>query len=82
MDPDPTPDPTPFFSDFEDSKKIFFFPYFFYYNLPAGTLSSFLKIKLFAKNFVLNFISQVLFHSAQHLLRKGKDPDPDPHPYI
>jgi hypothetical protein len=24
MDPDPTPDPTPFFSDFKDAKKYFF----------------------------------------------------------
>jgi hypothetical protein len=24
MDPDPTPDPTPFFSDFKDAKNIFF----------------------------------------------------------
>jgi hypothetical protein len=38
-DPDPTPDPTPFFSDFKDAKKIIFF-IFFSYNLPAGTLSS------------------------------------------
>jgi hypothetical protein len=48
MDPDPTPDPTPFFSDFEDEKK-YFFPIFFSYNLPADTLSSFLKLKFFAK---------------------------------
>jgi hypothetical protein len=40
-DPDPTPDPTPFFGDFK--KKIFFFT-FFSNNLPAGTLSSVLKI--------------------------------------
>jgi hypothetical protein len=38
------PDPTPFISDFEDAKKIFV-------NLPvpAGTLSSVLKIFFFAK---------------------------------
>jgi hypothetical protein len=29
MDPDPTPDPTPFFSDFWDAKKIIF-PHIFY----------------------------------------------------
>jgi hypothetical protein len=40
MDSDPTPDPTPFFSDFKDAKKFIFFSY----NLPAGTLSSALKI--------------------------------------
>jgi hypothetical protein len=42
MDPDPdqTPDPTPFFSDFKDAKKIIFLLHIFSYNLPAGTLSS------------------------------------------
>jgi hypothetical protein len=25
MDPDPTPDPTPFFSHFQDAKEIIFF---------------------------------------------------------
>jgi hypothetical protein len=25
MDPDPTPDPTPFLSDFKDAKKMYFF---------------------------------------------------------
>jgi hypothetical protein len=40
MDPDPTPDPTPFFSDFKDAKKlIFFFILSFSYNSPTGTLS-------------------------------------------
>ncbi len=33
MDPDPTPDPTPFFSAFKDAKKIPFFSF----NLPTGT---------------------------------------------
>jgi hypothetical protein len=53
MDPDPAPDPhstsdpTPFFSDFKDAKKVNF--YIFSYNLPAGTLSSVLKILFFAK---------------------------------
>jgi hypothetical protein len=51
MDPDPdpssTPDPAPFFSDFEDAKKTC--SYFFSYNLPAGTLSSVLNIQIFAK---------------------------------
>ncbi len=53
-DSDPTPDPTPFFSDYKDAKKIFLF-IFFSYNLPAGTLSSVLKIYFFAKTFVLKF---------------------------
>ncbi len=32
------PDPTPFFSDFKDAKKLIF--HIFSNNLPAGTLSS------------------------------------------
>jgi hypothetical protein len=38
-----TPDPTPFFNDFKDAKKMCFF-HIFSYNLPTGTLSSVLKI--------------------------------------
>ncbi len=38
-DPDPTVDPTPFFSDFKDVKNLVF-SYFFSYNLLAGTLLS------------------------------------------
>jgi hypothetical protein len=53
MDLDPAPDPTPFFSDFKDAKKIIFFIFFSYF-LSAGTLSSV-------------FILQALFQSAQHL---------------
>ena len=43
LDPDPTPDPTPFFSDFKDAKKNYFF-HIFSYNITAVTLSSVLKI--------------------------------------
>ncbi len=39
---DSTPDPTPFFNDFEDAKKYFFHILFF--QLTTGTLSSDLKI--------------------------------------
>jgi hypothetical protein len=56
-DPDPTPDPTPFFSDFKDAKKNQFFSLFFSYNLPAGTLSSFLTI---FKNILLKFCVKIL----------------------
>jgi hypothetical protein len=55
---DPTPDPTPFFSDFTDAKKLFFILIFFSYNLPAGTLSSILKF-----NFLLKFCVKILFAS-------------------
>ncbi len=71
-DPDPTPDPTPFVSDSKNKKKNPFFSY----NLPAGTLSSVLKIF-----FLLNFCFKILFckHFFSPLnifMRKGKDPDP------
>ncbi len=49
MDPDSTPDPTPFFIDFQDGK---FFFHNFSYNLPTGTSSSF--------NFWLNFCVKIL----------------------
>jgi hypothetical protein len=45
MDPDTTPDPTHFSGDFKDGKKKFFHS-FFLINLPAGTLSSVIKILL------------------------------------
>ncbi len=58
--PDPTPDPTPFYSDF----KV----HIFFYKLPAGTLSSVLKINKFCAIMLCkNFILQALFQSAQHL---------------
>jgi hypothetical protein len=47
MNTDPAPDPIPFFSDCKDGKN-YFFRIFISYNLPAGTLSSVLKIKFFA----------------------------------
>jgi hypothetical protein len=34
MDPDPKPDPTSFFINFKDAKKIIFFLHIFSYNLP------------------------------------------------
>jgi hypothetical protein len=73
MDPDPTPDPTPFFTDFKDAK--FFFPYFFC-NLPAGTLSLFsLKNLIFAEIFVLKFYFASII--SVPFMRKGKDAEPD-----
>ncbi len=51
-DPDPTTDPTPFFSDFKDSKKILF--HFFLIIYPqAYNLQS--KYLYFLVNFVLKF---------------------------
>ncbi len=39
----------------------------FFSYIPAGTLSSVLKIQLFAKKIFYNFILQALFQSAQHV---------------
>ncbi len=66
MDPDPTLDPTSFFSDFKDANKLMFFSIFFSYNLPAGTLSSVLKFK-----FLLKFSVKILF--CKHYFRKGRE---------
>ncbi len=48
-DPDPTLDPTSFFSDFKDAKKLISFSIFFSYNLTTDTFSSVLKIYFFAE---------------------------------
>jgi hypothetical protein len=79
MDPDPTPGPTPFFSDFNDANKIF--SYFFSYNFPAG-ISLVLKMVFFCKNFVLKFYfaSIISVCSKPLRMRKGKDQEPDPYP--
>ncbi len=88
QDPDPAqaqdPDLTPFSSDFEDAKKNFLT--FLSYNLPAGTLSSVLKIKFLAKKNL-----KASYQSAQHLYDKRKgsgagsgsmDPDSDPEHWL
>ncbi len=52
-DTNPTPHPTPFFSDFKDAKEKFSR---FFYNISVNTLSSSLKIK-----FLLRFFVKILF---------------------
>jgi hypothetical protein len=69
MDPYQNPDPTPFFSDFVRMQNIFFF-IFFSYNLPAGTLSSALKILFSAKILRYNLILKTFDQFAQHLCEK------------
>jgi hypothetical protein len=49
-------------------EKMFF--HTFSYKFSTGTLSSVLKIKLFAKLLCSNFILQAFFQSAQHLYEK------------
>jgi hypothetical protein len=81
-DPDPTPDPTPFFSDLRMEKNNFF--HIFSFNFPTVILFSVLKISFFAQILCLNFILTALFQSAQHIYEKKvriqeaqKPPDPD-----
>ncbi len=70
MDPDPTLDPTSFFSDFTAAKKLFLF-HIFSFNLPTGILSSVLKFFFFLlKMLCKNFILQALCQSAQHIYEK------------
>jgi hypothetical protein len=73
-------DPTPFFSDFKDTKKIFSFIYF-PNNLPAGTISSILKIKFFGEFCVKILFCNQSFSPLNTFMRKEKDPDPEPDPY-
>ncbi len=67
------PDPTPFFIDFKDTRKIIFF-HIFSFNLPAGTLSSVLKI--LPKNLATIFFCKHFFSPLNTFIRKWKDPDP------
>jgi hypothetical protein len=70
MDPDPSLDPTPIISDFNDAKKLNL-SMFFSCNLPTGTLSSVLKIKFLAKTLCLNPILQALLQKRE---RSGSAP--------
>jgi hypothetical protein len=75
MDPDPTPDPTPFFGDFKDATKN---SIFLSYNLPAGTLSSVLKI-YFLQKICVKILFCNYFSPLSTFMKKGKDPDPEPY---
>jgi hypothetical protein len=71
------PDPTPFFIDFKDAKKIFF-KYFFHVTCPqAHHLQS--KKFYFLLKFCFNIsFCRHYFSLLNTFMRKGKDPDPDP----
>ncbi len=73
MDPDPTPDPTPFFSDFKVAPKNCS-PYFFLINYPQAHYLSLHKI--FLKFCVKILFCKHYFSPLNIFLRKGKDPDP------
>jgi hypothetical protein len=78
-DPDPTPDPTPFFSDIENAKKNFLHIFFFH-------IIFILKNLFIDKILFKNFILMALFQSTEHIYenREGSgsgsvslmDPDP------
>jgi E3 ubiquitin-protein ligase DOA10 len=78
MDANPTPDPTPFFSDFKNAKKYIIF---FSYNLPVGTFS--LKKLIFLLNFCVKILlCKYYFSLLNTFMRKGKDPEPEPDPSL
>jgi hypothetical protein len=58
-------------------KKIIFS--FFSYNLSAGTLSSVLKIKFFAKILCKILFCTHYFSPLNLFMREGKNPEPDPY---
>jgi hypothetical protein len=72
LNPDPaadlTPDPTTFFIDFKDAKKIFFSHIFIIICPQANHLQT--KKFDYLLKFVLNFILQALFQSDQHIYEK------------
>ncbi len=72
-------DPTPFFSDFKDTK---IFSVFFSYSVPTGTLYSVLKILFFAKICVKILLCRHYFSLLNTFMRKGKDPKPYLDPYL
>ncbi len=73
MDPDPTPDPTPFFIDFR--MHIFHISYFFLITCPQAH-----HLQSRKSNFLLKFCVKIYFEAiisvrSAHLWEK-KDPDP------
>ncbi len=73
MDPDPNPDPTPFFSDFKDGKQCFCFTFFLItYSTCRHIIVCLIKFKFLLKNFLYKHY----FIPLNTLMRKGKDPDP------
>jgi hypothetical protein len=59
MDPDPTPDPTPFFIDFKDAKKIFCLIFFLITCPQAHHLQS-KKFNFWLKNFFKFYFAGII----------------------
>jgi hypothetical protein len=80
MDPDPTPDPPPFFTDFKEEKNIFINIFF----LTTCPQAHHLQCKKY--DFLLIFCVKILFCRHYRIsvrsitfMRKGMDPEPDPY---
>jgi hypothetical protein len=69
---DPAPNPTPFFCDFKDTKKIFF-QYIILLTYPQAYYLQFCVEVSFCKHY---------FSLLNSFMRKEKDPEPDPDPYL
>ncbi len=69
IDLDPDPVPAPFFNDFKDVKKIFFFLI-----THPQVLVPYIIISLKIKFFFLILFCQALFHSAQDIYEKREGP--------
>ncbi len=82
--PDPTPDPTPFLSDFKDAKKKkkkFLFFFFFSYNLPTCIFhfKKFNFLQIFCVK--ISIFSSIISEKGRiriRILEAQKHPDPDP----
>jgi hypothetical protein len=69
MDPDPTPDPTPFFTDYKDTKKKIFF-IFCSYNLPTGKHLQSKKLNLLLKFCIKILFCGIVIVRSTHLREK------------
>jgi hypothetical protein len=73
---DPTPDPTSFFSDFKDAKKIIFFHIFFLTTYLWHIIFSLKKFNFLHKFSVKILFCKHYFSPLNTFVRIGKDPDP------
>jgi hypothetical protein len=82
LDPDPTPNLTPFFSDFKDAKNKFSL-HFFLLLTRRHTILSPKKLNCLLKFCVKILFGKHYFSLLNIFMRKKKDPvpepDPDPH---
>jgi hypothetical protein len=75
------PDPTPFFSDFKDAKKLSYF-IFFLITYQQAHYSQSKKLIFLLKYGVKILFCKVYFSQLNTLMREGKDLEPDPDPYL